>query len=206
MPAKGREASARGPAFLVAAFAVGVGFAWRWFARDGGHASGAGSKTTVTIPADQTLESASGSRPLAVAPDGRRIAYAASKDGITRLYVRALDSFEPAVLPGTEGARFPFFSPDGESITFFANGVLKRVAIAAGAPIPICEPPAARPGGRGRGGTWGPDGTIVFDPGDAGLLRVAASPRPWPAATNPWTRGTSHGPSSRRTDGVFSPP
>lgn len=162
-------------ALVGVAFVAGGALAWL---RLSGGARGAGplvARLTLTIPADQTLEIVPGARPLAIAPDGKRIAYAALKNGITRLYVRALDAFEAVPLEGTEGAWLPFFSPDGQSIAFFADGILKRVAIGGGAPVPICEAPGERPGARGRGGTWGPDGTIIFDPGDSGLMRVSAA-------------------------------
>ncbi|MBX7184906.1 MAG: protein kinase, partial [Vicinamibacteria bacterium] len=175
-------ASSRGPASRLPTWAlIGAAFiaggALAWLRRSGGAPIAAApiARLTLTIPADQTLEIVAGARPLAIAPDGRRVAYAALKNGSTGLYVRAVDAFEPVALEGTEGAGFPFFSPDGQSIAFFADGMLKRVAISGGAPVPICEAPGERPGGRGRGGTWGPDGTIVFDPGDSGLMRVAAA-------------------------------
>lgn len=81
----------------------------------------------------------------------------------------------PAIIPAgtpprTEEAQHPFFSPDGEWIAFFADRKLKRVAVAGGSPISICDAPVV-----GHGGSWSPDGTIVFDPGDVGLLSVAAT-------------------------------
>jgi Tol biopolymer transport system component len=170
--------AARGPlrwGVVVAAFIAGGVLAWLGSSSDRGVSPPSLSRLTITIPADQTLEIGAGARPLAIASDGKRVAYAASRNGITRLYLRALDAFEPVPIAGTEGAGLPFFSPDGQSIAFFADGMLKRVAIGGGAPVPICEAPGERPGGLGRGGTWGRDGTIVFDPGDSGLMRVSAA-------------------------------
>src|SRR6185295_19147162 len=64
---------------------------------------------------------------FAVSPDGRRIAYVADHDGQPMLWVRTLDTAGAQVLPGTERARGPFWSPDSRSIGFFADSDLKRI-------------------------------------------------------------------------------
>ena len=111
---------------------------------------------------------------IAISPDGKRIVYRAGETASTsQLYMRALDAEAPVALRGTERPASPFFSPDGEWVAFFSDGKLKRVPVAGGAALDICDVVAA-----GRGGTWGPDDTIVFATADvnfAGLLRVAAS-------------------------------
>ncbi len=105
----------------------------------------------------------------AIAPDGSQIAYVAIKDHVPVLWVRPLDSLESRVLIGTDGASFPFWSPDGKSLGFFADNKLKRIEVAGGAPIVITDAPTA------RGGAWGPDGTILFAPGvNASIKRVPA--------------------------------
>jgi serine/threonine-protein kinase len=128
------------------------------------------TRTMITLPSDQELDTRGGAHPLAIAPDGRRIAYVADAGGRTQLYIRSMDAFEPKPIAETEGAQYPFFSPDGEWVAFFAAGKLKRVAVRGGSPLTICDAPIV-----GNGATWSPDGTIVFDPGNAGLLRVAAT-------------------------------
>jgi hypothetical protein len=88
------------------------------------------------------------------------------------LFVRRLDRDEIRLIPGTEGARQPFISPDGLEVGFFdvARGKLKKVALAGGSPVTLCDAPLP------RGGTWGADGTIVFVPGPPwGLRRIPAS-------------------------------
>jgi serine/threonine-protein kinase len=128
------------------------------------------TRTTVLLPANQELDISGLASPLALSPDGRRLAYVARTSARTRLYVRDLDAFEAVPVTGTEGAEYPFFSPDGQSIAFFADGKLKRVSLQGGAPLTVCDVPVG-----GHGGTWGPDGSIVFDPGVSGLMRVQVS-------------------------------
>src|SRR5262249_896844 len=75
------------------------------------------------------------------------------------LYIRALDSTDARLLPGTEGGSAPFFSPNGEHVAFFAGGKLKRTSIKDGLPYEVCA--VATP----RGGSWGDDDSIVFGNG-----------------------------------------
>ncbi|MFY9530333.1 MAG: protein kinase [Candidatus Acidiferrales bacterium] len=107
---------------------------------------------------------------LALAPDGSRLVYVANHGGSTQLYLRSTDRFEATAIPGTEGGGSPFFSPDGQSVGFFAGGKLKKVSLSGGAPLTLCSAPT------NRGGSWGPDGTIVFTPSvSLGLFRVSAA-------------------------------
>jgi serine/threonine protein kinase len=102
---------------------------------------------------------------FALSPDGQRIAFVADHEGQPMLWVRTLDSAKPQVLPGTEAARRPFWSPDSRSIGFFANSELKRIDARGG---------AARTVTYALGATtaaWGPDGTILFSGADAPALR-----------------------------------
>ena len=107
---------------------------------------------------------------FALAPDGRRIAYVAIRNGIRTIYLRELDHESPQALAGSEGADQPFFSPDGRWIGFFAEGKLKKIPVAGGAPVVLCD--ATNP----RGGAWLPDNSIVFAPSPASvLLRLPAT-------------------------------
>jgi Tol biopolymer transport system component len=106
----------------------------------------------------------------AISPDGRTIAFAAVSSGVRRLWLRRLDSLTPHELSGTTGADYPFWSPDGRSIGFFAEGKLKKVDSSGGQPIVLAE------AATGRGGTWLLDGTIIFASASVGgLHRISAS-------------------------------
>ena len=152
---------------LIAAVAIGVSV---WSGRPARSSEAVVTRTTLTLPPGQEFDTAVGAGPLAFSQDGRHIAYVATAGGGTRLFVRHLDAFGADTLSGTDGAQFPFFSPDGESVAFFADRKLKRISIRGGSPLVVCEAPTT-----GRGGTWGADGTIVFDPGASGLMRVPAA-------------------------------
>ena len=102
---------------------------------------------------------------LALSPDGQRLAFvAAGSDGRERLWVRALNSATAQPLEGTEGARYPFWSPNSRSIGFFTNGKLSRVDASGGSPLELANV------APGAGGTWGSDGSIIFSPSLAGAL------------------------------------
>jgi Tol biopolymer transport system component len=110
---------------------------------------------------------------LAVSPDGSQIAYIASEaQSDRRIYLRPFSSLEARPIPGTEGARSLFWSPDGRTIGFFAETALKRVEPFGGSPVSICD---IAPG-IGFSGTWGQGGDIVFASilGEA-IYRVSAA-------------------------------
>jgi Tol biopolymer transport system component len=95
-----------------------------------------------------------------VSPDGRAIALVVpGDDGIGRIAIRALDAVQFRVLPGTEDASYPFWSPDSRSIAFFSHDTLKKVPASGGPPQTLC------PARRGRGGTWSRAGVVVFSVG-----------------------------------------
>jgi len=124
--------------------------------------------TSVLPPKDTRF--GGGSAP-ALAPDGRRLAFVAmAENGKLTLWVRALSAPTAQALPGTEGATHPFWSPDSRHVAFFAAGQLKRIDASGGPPQPICAAV------QGRGGAWGPDGTILFTPNTGSpLQRVSAA-------------------------------
>ncbi len=107
---------------------------------------------------------------LAISPDGHYIVMQTSGSG-QQLWVRSLDSLQTQPLSGTEGALFPFWSPDSRYIGFFAQNQLKKIAVTGGPAQALCDAPT------GRGGAWSRDGVIVFAPnnGDSGFSRVSAA-------------------------------
>jgi eukaryotic-like serine/threonine-protein kinase len=124
------------------------------------------TRLAVAIPAGQRLDA------LAISPDGSRIVYAAEGDGRVQLYRRVLDRFDVERIPNTEGAHSPFFSPDSQSVGFFADGMLRKIPVdGTHAFENVCEAPA-----DSAGGAWSEDGSIVFAPlHGRGLVKVSAA-------------------------------
>ncbi|HEU5182014.1 MAG TPA: protein kinase [Candidatus Polarisedimenticolia bacterium] len=123
------------------------------------------------IHASLILPEKSALRAVALSPDGTRLAFVArDPTGRNLLWIRPLDSPEAQALPGTDSPSYPFWSPDGKNLGFFADGKLKRVDAAGGPPQTLCDAPL------NRGGSWNQDGVILFSPVvDAGLFKVSAS-------------------------------
>lgn len=94
-----------------------------------------------------------------ISPDGHKLAFLARSrsDKDTVLWVRPLDGLTAEPIPGTEGARWPFWSPDSQQIGFTGDGKLEKVAVAGGVPQMICNL-----AGPAAAGTWSRDGVILF--------------------------------------------
>ncbi|HEV2063816.1 MAG TPA: hypothetical protein VGS00_04635, partial [Thermoanaerobaculia bacterium] len=104
-----------------------------------------------------------------LSPDGSRLAFLAGESGSKHLlWVRPLAALSAQPLPGTENAELPFWSSDGRSIAFFADKKLKRIDIAGGPALTVCD-------ADGLGGTWNREGTILFALPSSPLYRVPAS-------------------------------
>jgi len=106
----------------------------------------------------------------AISPDETRLAYAVrnSVTSASMLAVRRLDQSQPVMIAGTEGAREPFFSPDGRWIGFFTGQNLKKISINGGAPVTLCPAEAVE-----RGAWWGSDGFIIANLDNSHLVRIS---------------------------------
>ncbi|HEX8941954.1 MAG TPA: protein kinase [Gemmatimonadaceae bacterium] len=124
-----------------------------------------------------------------LSPDGERLAFIAECGTDQALWVRSLASGEVRKLPGTAHASYPFWSPDGASLGFFADNRLKRVDLESGAVRDLA------PALNGRGASWSRDDVILYAPDIEGpLYRIAASGGAPQAATSTAEekRGASH--------------
>jgi serine/threonine protein kinase len=106
---------------------------------------------------------------FAISPDGRRLVFVATHQEQPHLWLRPLDAVTAEPLVGTQGASRPFWSPNSRSVAFFAGGKLKRFDLGSGLPRTLADVPV------GLGGTWSPDGVILFAGSGGPLFRVAAS-------------------------------
>jgi Tol biopolymer transport system component len=166
-PSRLRSANLKTAAAVL--MAVGVLGAMIWWLRPAAApmpGSGPLAQFTWTLPDGMSLESA----PV-VAPDQARLVFVGAEASGPRLFVRDLSSLDAVAIPGTEGARQPFWSPDGQSIGFFAGGKLRKVALQGGAPVTLADAPDP------RGATWSPSGVILFQPlyRDSSLFRVSSA-------------------------------
>ena len=126
------------------------------------------TRLTVSLPPKQEL-AVDTTAAVALSPDGKRLAYVANESGVSHLYVRRLDQFEAVAIPDSEGATFPFFSPNGDWVAYFSQQKLKKAPSEGGLPVVICELPAF------FGGTWTPKNIIVAAVPTYGLATVPAT-------------------------------
>jgi Tol biopolymer transport system component len=120
---------------------------------------------SVALPEKSALRAA------VLSPDGTRmVVVAKDTSGRNLLWIRSLDAPAIQPLPGTDNPSFPFWSPDGRFIGFFADGKLKKIDATGGPPQTLCDASSS------RGGTWSTDGTILFTPfADGPLYKVAST-------------------------------
>ena len=102
---------------------------------------------------------------LALSPDGSQFVY----NAVGGLYLRSMEELEGRLISGTEASLVnPFFSPDGQWVGYWSDGHLKKIAIAGGTPVPLCEAPAP------YGASWGEDDIIVYGQ-PQGIMKVSAN-------------------------------
>ena len=117
-----------------------------------------------------------------LSPDGEQIAFIALKKGVTfrnnegSIFLLRLSTGEAVPVAGTQGGTFPFWSPDGKYLGFFADGKLKKVLASGGPAQALCDAP------DGRGGSWNERGTIIFTPRIAGPLQSVSDAGGTPVA------------------------
>jgi len=136
------------------------------------------TRTYIRPMADSSFLLSDGSG-FALSPDGRRLAFVASTpNGKSALWVRPIDSLRAEPLTSTNGNTYPFWSPDGRFLGFFAGAKLKKIEVSGGPPFTLCD------ASDGRGGTWNREGDILFTPSvNAPLYRISASGGPVTAVT-----------------------
>jgi Tol biopolymer transport system component/DNA-binding winged helix-turn-helix (wHTH) protein len=144
---------------------------------DGGPASAAGVAQFTIAPPEHAsfggprIGGSGSAAQLAVSPDGRHIVFVAGAPNAYQIWLRPVSTLAATPIQGTEGGRFPFWSPDSRSIGFFADGKLKTVQIAGGPPIVLTDTTFA------MGGSWSRDNVILFaqQPSPHGLMRVSSA-------------------------------
>ena len=123
------------------------------------------------VPPDTAPLSPGGGGAPAISPDGTQVVYRSGQGGAGQLTLRPIDQFDGAPVRGTENARDPFFSPDGEWVGFVTGGgatTLQKVSIFGGPPVALAEIPDGL-----RRASWGADDQIIFGTANAGLFRVS---------------------------------
>jgi serine/threonine-protein kinase len=164
--------SVRALPWTVAAAAVAITMAL--YARWPSIQSDVPLRLSVDLGAEASLVTDQGTAAV-LSPDGTVLAFVAQKSagGNSQLYIRRLEQLQATALPGTDAARNPFFSPDGQSIAFFAGGKLKKISVNGGDAVTVAD----ALNGLG-GGTWTSDGTITFSPNPSSgtsLWRVSSA-------------------------------
>ncbi|HKQ96403.1 MAG TPA: hypothetical protein VJV75_00865, partial [Candidatus Polarisedimenticolia bacterium] len=135
-------------------------------------------RASINLPSTMRLDQQN--PPFAFSPDGRTLAIVAvGAGGKPMLHLRRLDARDTQPLAGTEGASYPFWSPDGRYLGFFAERKLKKIPATGGAVVSLCDVV------DGRGASWSRTGVIVFSPGPFGGLSMVgeAGGAPTPLTT-----------------------
>jgi len=155
-------------AAVVVALLGAVSFLVRELQLRPAHSGPGVTRFTIALPPKQEL-GVNNTQAIAISPNGRSVAYVAADNGVTHLYTRRLDQLDSTAIADSEGATFPFFSPNGDWVAFYSQGKLKKSPVDGGAPIVICEIPTF------FGGTWTPQDVIVVAVPSYGLAAVPAS-------------------------------
>ncbi len=158
------------PAAAALALVAGLALGGAWYASSQPEQDRPLVRLNVDLGPDVSLSSGLSRGNVVISPDGARLVYDASvSGGPDLLYIRRLDEDAATALPGTEGARAPFFSPDGQWVAFAANGKLNKISVEGGPVFPLADVPV----NSFSGGDWTADGFIIFGEANlSGLLRI----------------------------------
>ena len=167
----------------VSLVAAAAGFAAAWALRR--PAPSPITRTSIDIPSQMELDRWSS---IMLSPDGSSLVFAATGlDGKRELWIRRMDGFAIQALAGTENGSMPFWSPDSQSVGFFADRKLKRVPAGGGPVLTICDAQ------DGRGASWSENDVIVFAPAPfSGLSKVSGSGGAPEILTKPDRPGETH--------------
>jgi serine/threonine-protein kinase len=171
LPARRSAARIAAGAAVVVAIAAGM----LWLGRSLGDRSASRAlvaRATIPLAQDQLLSISS--YPLRLSQDGQFLVYIGDDSGKARLFLRPLGDTLVTLLPGTEGAHTPFFSPDGSWIAFFVEDKIRKVPRTGGAPIDIAK---VSPWSE-AGAEWADDGSIFYAVGDSALYQVPSTGGP----------------------------
>jgi DNA-binding SARP family transcriptional activator/Tol biopolymer transport system component len=155
--------SARAVAYVAIAAIPVLGAAW-WTRR--GAADPPTVRYEVRLPRNATLAPLGGS-PVAIATDGRFVAFTSAQSGVRRLYLHSAGELDAREVRDTENARFPFFSPDGTRVAFFVGRWLMTATVDGSASARLADVPGA------THGTWTRESGIVVAVG--GVLTAISS-------------------------------
>ncbi|HEX4441859.1 MAG TPA: protein kinase [Thermoanaerobaculia bacterium] len=156
-PVAARRRNRERIAWGLAAVAIAAA-AWFGLSRSKTAEPPRGLRAAILLPEKLSLHNA------VLSPDGSRFVFGGrAASGKDQLWLRALDAPASAPIAGTENGLLPFWSPDGRSIGFFADGKLKRTDLNGGSPLALAD-------ADGVGGAWAPNGDIVFA-GPAGPIQ-----------------------------------
>lgn len=151
---------------LVSLLLITVG----WFLNDSlkSESSDIIERYNIVLPAEKPVVCKEGVLPVAISPDGTTLVYQTLNNNKSYICKRNVNQTNTEIIPGTEGGRNPFFSPDGKWIAFYTYGKLKKVLISGGNPVDLCDVPTC------SRGVWLKDNTIVISEVGKGLIRVSA--------------------------------
>ena len=164
---KNRERALAAVALVLAVVVVALGFAYLHRPTNDARSL----RSSILPPENTSFAGGVATSGYALSPDGTRLVFSGqSVEGKQGLWMRSLNALTAQELAGTENGTVPFWSPDGQSVGFFANGKLKKMLASGGSVQEICDAP------MGRGGTWNAQDVIVFAPTIGGpLFRVSAN-------------------------------